>query len=73
MPCMLGNTSNIAMREQCHPEAEGGYVRPVAQHTGQHLLSCMSPTLPNPTPPHCTPLPFFFNWGEKYLNEAYTI
>ena len=52
MSCVLGNMSNVTLREQCHSEAKGvhlwmtlfsqGYIECIAQHTGQHLLSCMT-------------------------------
>ena len=47
VPCLLGNTFNVTLREQCHPLTVGlrktlfpnGYIECVAQHTGHHLYS----------------------------------
>ena len=68
---MLGDTSNVTLREQCYPEARvqgmtlflRGYIGHITHHTWHYLLSRMAP-------PHSLTLhPNFVQ--DKNINPAY--
>ena len=60
---MLGNTSNVTLREQCHPESKV----PKGKHwTSYPAYGAALIILHDPPHPH-----FCFNGRKIYINKAY--